>query len=189
VAGLIYAVIVNSDTQVTNLTSAQLQGIYAGTITNWSQVGGTNETITIITRPVDSSIRTIFETYVLKGAAQTASGISLHQFDTNSQVANNVASISGAISYVPLATVLSNNVQPVSIDNVSPDANSVDNGTYPFWSIEHLYSNRVATGLAISFISFCSTHTGAIDLASAEAVPVQDIAQTALSSHMPGPTI
>ena len=29
---------------------------------------------------------------------------------------------------------------------------SVDNGTYHFWSIEHLYSNQVATGLALSFI-------------------------------------
>ena len=189
VAGLIYAVIVNADTQVTGLTSKELLGIYTGSITNWSQVGGSNESITIITRPVDSSIRAVFESYVLKGAAQTVPGISLHQFDTNSAVADNVVNISGAISYVPLANVLTSGAQSVAINGVGPGTASIDHGTYPFWSIEHLYSNQVATGLALSFISFFSTPTGTAELANFGAVPIKDIAQAALSSHIPGPMV
>jgi len=188
VAGLLYAVIVNSDTQVTHLTSAQLRGIYTGSITNWLQVGGSNESIVIITRAPDSAIRAIFESYVLKGAGQTVSGI-LNQPDSSSSVVNNVVSINGAISYVPWAYVSTGGAQIIAIDGVSPGADSVDNGTYSFWSIEHLYSNSVATGLALSFISFFSTPTGATDLTEFGAMPIKYIARTALSSHTPGPTV
>ena len=187
VAGLIYAVIVNSDTNVTQLNTAQLISIYTGTVTNWSQVGGSSEPIVIITRPANSSIRAIFESYLLKGAAQTVSGI-MNQPDSSTSVVDNVVGISGAISYVPLAAVLTSDAQIVAIDGVSPGADSVDFGTYSFWSIEHLYSNQVATGLALSFISFFSTSTGVTDLTNFGAVSVKDITQAALSSHIPGPT-
>src|SRR5205085_5511861 len=116
------------------------------------------------------------------------SGIS-NQPDSSSSVVSNVVNISGAISYVPLAAVPTSEVQTIAIDGISPGADSVDNGTYSFWSIEHLYSKQVATGLALSFISFFSTATGAADLTSYGAVPIKNIAQAARSSHTPGPTV
>ena len=189
VAGLIYAVIVNSDTQVTGLSTAQLQGIYSGSITNWSQVGGSNEPIVIITRPADSAIRAIFESYVLKGVAQSVSGISLNQADSSTSVADNVVGLSGAISYLPLAAVPTSGAQSIAIDGVSASADAIENGTYAFWSVEHLYSNQLATGLALSFISFFTTSTGTADLANFGAVPIENIAKTVLNGHMPGPTV
>lgn len=188
VAALIYSVVVNVDTQVTKLTTAQLQDIYTGKVTNWSQVGGTDEPVVIITRPADSAIRAIFEAYVLKGVKQSVDGVSLWS-DSNDGVAQKVLYTSGGISYVPLAAAPINGAQSVAIDGISPTARAVENGTYPFWSIEHLYSNHAATGLALSFISFGFTSTGTNDLTNYDAVPVKLIPRAVLSSHLPGPTV
>ena len=179
VAALMYAVVVNSDTQVTRLTTAQLQAIYTGKITNWSQVGGSNETIVILTQPANSTIRTIFETYVLNGVPQSVSGTS---------AGLSVQYITGAITYMPLVYV-PGGAQSIAINGVSPTASSVASGAYSFWSIEHLYSNHAAQGLALSFISFCMTAAGANDLTSTGAVPYKNMSDAALRSHLPGPTI
>ncbi|HJT58596.1 MAG TPA: serine/threonine-protein kinase, partial [Ktedonobacteraceae bacterium] len=188
VGALIFAVVVNSDAGVTNLTIAQLQGIYAGKITNWSQVGGTDEPIQVFTRASDSAIRAIFEAFVLKGA-QTVNGIPAGKGDYSGPVVSGVLATSGAISYIPLSAVSSGGMQVVSINGVQPVPASVANGSYPFWSIEHLYSNQVAKGLALSFISFLSTSAGLADLGNNGVVPFKDMSRVALESHIPGPTV
>ena len=187
IGALMYAVIVNNDTQVAKLTTAQLQGIYTGQITNWSQVGGVDEPITIINRSADSAIRAIFETYVLKGVAQSVAG-SPPWFDSSGEIAREVLSTNGAISYLPLAAAPSG-VQNIAIDSVGPTASSVSTNAYRFWSIAHLYTRQGATGLGLSFISFCSTATGAGDLTNNGVVPLKQMSQAALNSHTPGPTV
>jgi phosphate transport system substrate-binding protein len=54
VAIVIFAMIVNKGVGVTNLTTDQIKGIYAGTTTNWSQVGGGNMPIVVVSRPASS---------------------------------------------------------------------------------------------------------------------------------------
>ncbi|MGH2494593.1 MAG: protein kinase domain-containing protein [Ktedonobacteraceae bacterium] len=182
VAALTFAVVVNADTGVSNLTTAQLRAIYSGKLTNWSQVGGSNESIVILTQPAGSTIRTIFETFVLHGATQTMSG-------TGAGV--NIKNVTGGITYMPLADVAGNGngAQSVSINGVNSSASSVASGAYPFWTIEHLYTNHTAQGAALSFISFCLTSSGETDLANSGAVPYTIMTASALRSHLPGPTI
>ena len=146
VGALMYAVVVNSDTQVKSLTTAQLQGIYTGQITNWSQLGGTDEPIQIVSRASGSAIRAVFEAYVLKGVAQRVNGTVLFD-DSNSVVAQRVLGTSGAISYISLASVPLNGAQIVSINGVSPSSYAVSSNAYSFWSIERLYSHQAATGI------------------------------------------
>ena len=182
IAALTFAVVVNSDTGVTNLTTAQLQAIYTGRVTNWSQVGGSNEPVVVLTQPAGSTIRTIFETYVLHGVAQTVSGTS---------VGLNIKNVTGGITYMPQADVAGNGsgAQSISIDGIAPAASTVANGSYPFWTIEHLYTNHTAQGAALSFISFCLTSSGETDLANSGAVPYTIMTPVALRSHLPSPTV
>jgi phosphate transport system substrate-binding protein len=189
VAAFIYVVAVNSDTQVTNLSTTQLQGIYTGKITNWSQVGGVDEPIQIITRSAGSPIRAIFEAYVLKGVHQTVGGISLGGFDSSDMAAQDVANTSGAISYVPLSALPLNGIQALTIGGVNASASMIASGSYPFWSIIHLYSKQSVKGLALSLISFCFTEAGTTDLSSTGIVPVKQLTRAILSSHMPGPVV
>lgn len=182
VAALIFAVVVNSDTQVTNLTAAQLQAIYTGRVTNWSQVGGSNEAIVVVTEPAGSTLRTIFETYVLHGTAQTVAG------DTSGA---GVQNISGGITYMPLVDVAASasGAQSISLNGVAPAVSSVASGSYPFWSIEHLYTNHAAQGVALSFVSFCLNTLSIYDYTSNGAVPYGNMSDVALRSHLQDPSI
>lgn len=182
VAALIFVVVVNNDTQVTNLTTAQLQGIYTGRITNWSQVGGSNEPVVVMTQPTGSTMRTIFETYVLHGTAQSISGFS---------TAASVQNVSGGITYMSLAAASAsgNSAQSISINGIGPTVQTVESGTYPFWSIEHLYTEQAAQGVALSFISFCLDSLSVNDFGTSGAVPYANMSTAALRSHLPAPAI
>lgn len=51
---------VNSRNPVDGLTSEEIQNIYSGEMTNWSEVGGQNNAIRAFQRPVDSGSQTTF---------------------------------------------------------------------------------------------------------------------------------
>ena len=50
-----------------SLTPAQVQAIFQGKITNWQQVGGTNQPLRVINRPAASGTRQAFQELVLQG--------------------------------------------------------------------------------------------------------------------------
>src|SRR5579862_1520493 len=66
VAVVIFAVVVNPDVTITNLTQQQLQGIFTGKIPTWDQVGGPHEFINVIERPPTSGTRATFIKYVMQ---------------------------------------------------------------------------------------------------------------------------
>src|SRR5690606_32200273 len=52
---------VNSKNEVSDLTLDQIKDIYAGNITNWKEVGGSNDSIRAFQRPADSGSQTALE--------------------------------------------------------------------------------------------------------------------------------
>jgi phosphate transport system substrate-binding protein len=75
VGALLYALIANPDAGVSGLSSAEIQEIFQGHITNWTQVGGSDEAITVILPPAAASITAVFQTFVLDGATEHVAGI------------------------------------------------------------------------------------------------------------------
>src|SRR5579864_6432146 len=65
VAVVIFGVIVNKNVTLTNITTAQLKQIYSGQVKNWSQVGGPNLPIVVVSRPASSGTRATFQKYIL----------------------------------------------------------------------------------------------------------------------------
>jgi len=59
--------IVNEDNPVQSLTRQQLKDIYAGTITNWKDVGGKDQEIIAFQRRADSGSQTLFQKLLIQG--------------------------------------------------------------------------------------------------------------------------
>lgn len=55
------AVVVNKSNSVVNITREQLFDVYKGKITNWKQLGGTDQKIAVVTREASSGSRYSFE--------------------------------------------------------------------------------------------------------------------------------
>ena len=62
---IIVTLVVNSQTDVFKLTTAQLRQIFSGTITNWRQLDGRYLPISIVSRYPGSGSRTAFDNKIL----------------------------------------------------------------------------------------------------------------------------
>ncbi len=183
VAVVVFSVVVNSKvTGVTNLTSAQLQGIYSGKTKNWSALGGPNLAIVPVSRPAGSGTRVTFETYILK-AKESVTGNPVA--NSSGDVSNTVGQTDGAVSYIASDYAKKNNLTTVKIDgNDSSDAN-VMSDTYKFWNIEHMYTKGAASGLAQSFITFVKSTDEASVRQQQGFLDISKMSQDAITAKTP----
>lgn len=151
VAKVGFAVVVNKEVTVDNLTQQQLIDIFTGKITNWKEVGGPDMKIVIINRPTSSGTRATFKKVVLKGQEE-AQGIALTE-DSSGAVRKAVADTKGAISYLALSYV-DNSVKALKYEGVEPTVQNIIDGKYPIWSYEHMYTKGEPKGAVKAFLDF-----------------------------------
>ncbi len=119
------AVCVDPANEVADLTKEQLTNIYNGTVTNWKEVGGTDEPIIVIGREAGSGTRGAFEELVdLKDACKYA-----NELDSTGAVIAKVASTPGAIGYASL-DALDDSVKALSLEGVEATAENIKAGNY-----------------------------------------------------------
>ena len=187
-AALLYSLIASPDISLSGLSTAQIQAIYTGQITNWSQLGGPDEAIALILPPPTSAISSIFRSFVLHGSPISASAYVMKR-DLPARIAQLVSQTPGALSFVPLTetTNASTPVQALAIDGASASAQSLLSGTYTFWSIEHLYTLGNETSQALAYIQFATSPQELSQFSHFGAVPVGIIDDAIVQSHLPGP--
>lgn len=156
VAVVPFAVVVNPKAGIKNLTTQQIRQIFSGAVTNFKQVGGADQQITIINRPRSSGTRAVFVQKVLGGKEPTESGLTQ---DSSGTVATMVSQTPGAISYVGMSYVKPGQQQPVSIDGITPADPNVQSGKYPYWSYEHMFTNGQPSAQVADFINYVKTDT------------------------------
>lgn len=153
-----FTLVVSSDIQnsVQNLTSQQILNIYTGKTTNWSQIGGPNELITVINRPLVSGTRATFKKFVLNGTTESA-GTTLTQ-DTTGAVATAINNAQGAIGYVATGFALDSakypGIFPICIDGYGATSANINTGNYKFWSYEHAYTKGPANPLEQAYLNY-----------------------------------
>ncbi len=184
VLALLYAVIVNPDVQVSSLSTAQIRAIYQGQITNWEQVGGPDQAITVIQRQPNDPVAAIFRAFMLNGQAEHVKGVRL-----KNDWVQAVAEIPGAIGYAPLLVAQEADVSIIAIDGVAPSATALQQGNYQFWSVEHLYTQGSGSPEFHSYLSFLTTGQESSLFLQYGAVPISTIPQDVIASHLPGPEI
>jgi phosphate transport system substrate-binding protein len=91
------AIVVNSDNNITTLTLDQLKQIYNGNYTNWNQVGGKNEAISLYGRDSASGTGDFFNSAVLGGKAPIGT---MQQMPSTALVVQQCKDNKGSIGYV-----------------------------------------------------------------------------------------
>lgn len=130
--------VVNQDNQVDSLTVEQVQKIYTGEITNWSQVGGEDLDIIPFQRNQGAGSQTMFEKLVMDGldlmeppTAWTSNSMegllnAVREYD------NSAAALGYTVYYYANDMEMAKGLKVLAIDGVSPSAEAIRAGEYPF---------------------------------------------------------
>ena len=121
------AVLVNDGNAVSSLSSRQLRDIFSGGIMLWSEVGGEEVEIQVLSREDGSGTRDAFEERVMEGRRVTLTAIVM---PSNQAVGEFVAENPLAIGYAS-AVDIPRGARPLRIDGVEPSLQAVTQGDYP----------------------------------------------------------
>lgn len=145
-----FLLITNKDVTIDNLTQAQAKDIFTGKITNWKEVGGQDVKISIIGRAKSSGSRATIVKIVMDGKDFTDAAAAQ---DSNGNVITGVAQTPGAIGYID-AAYLKDTVKALKYNGVALSADTVGNGQYPIYALEHMYTKGEATGTVKLFLDY-----------------------------------
>lgn len=186
VAVVNYVVVVGSDvTGVGDLSLKQLRDIYSGRITNWSEVGGPNRSIYVISRPQASGTRQTFESYVLE-CSENLSGINRNheELTGESEVANEIQQKQhSAIGYMGIGTASEKGLKYLTIEGEQATPENLEANNYKFWAVEHMYTKGIAQGLTKSFLDYMTADSATVVATSLHYVSYNLMTPTALNSQ------
>jgi len=150
-------VIVNGNNPIGALTKRQVEQIFAGDITDWSQVGGTAGPISIYTRNTSSGTYSDFKELAMKKRDYASSS---QKMAGNEQIAAEVAKNANGIGYVGLAYLHDPGIKTVAIDGATPTEESVIAKQYPYARPTFYYTNGEPTGEAAKFLDYTLSDEG-----------------------------
>lgn len=119
------AAIVHPDNTAADITMEQLKQVYAGEITNWSELGGADADIVVVSREDGSGTRGAFEELLELETIVDSATIS----EGNGNVQSTVAGNPNAIGYVSF-TFINDTVKALTVAGVEPTPEDVIAGEY-----------------------------------------------------------
>ena len=175
------AIIVNPDNPLTDINLDTLAKIYKGEITNWKDVGGSDEEIVVIGREAGSGTRDGFESITdTKDAC-----VYRQELTSTGDVITAVSQNPAAIGYASLASV-KDTVKALSVGGVVPTEETVKDGTYP---VQRPFVLVTREGVELSetaqkFFDFATSIEAAdiISAAGAVAAATEEVEPTATPS-------
>jgi phosphate transport system substrate-binding protein len=166
----VLAVVVNISNPVTSLTGQQLRDIYAGRITNWKQLGGPDQMITVVAREKSSGTRGAFDELALDNHELNAPKVKI------AITAGDVAAVVGAdptaIGYLGFGN-LDASLKAVAIDGVVPTKETARDGSYHLVRPLLLLTGPLSQPLAQNFIDYVLSPDGQELVAEDGWVPVK----------------
>lgn len=145
-----FAIIVNNDVKIDNLSKEDAAKIFKGEITNWKEVGGEDKKITVVHRPDSSGSRKLVKQIVLDGAEFTKDGVTQ---ESSGAMKTAVSQTSGAIGYID-TPYLDESLKAVKMDGVAYSKEAIKDGSYKLYGVEHMYTKGEPTGAVKAFIDY-----------------------------------
>jgi phosphate transport system substrate-binding protein len=157
VAADVIATVVHESNPVEDLALEELRDIYLGEITNWSEVGGNDESILVVVRGRNSGTRGAFDKIVLDGEEPAAPN--LDTAVAASDVAATVAEDANAIGYLGFGH-FELDIKVIAIDGVMPSEETAHDGSYPVVRPLLFLTGPLTQPLAHQFIDFALDEQG-----------------------------
>ena len=150
------AVVVNKDNGIKNLTLKQVEGIFTGDITDWSEIGGKPGKISAYTRNTASGTYKTFQKLAMN---KRDYGTGTFKMAGNEQIATEVAGNVNGIGYVGLAYADKPGLKAIKVDSVAPKPRK--KADYPLSRKLYYYTIGEPTGAAADFIKWATTNAKA----------------------------
>jgi phosphate transport system substrate-binding protein len=149
-----FALIVNKNVPVDNLSKAQAADIFSGKITNWKEIDGkTDAKIVVVHRPDSSGSRTLVKQIVLDNKDFTKDGVTQ---ESSGAVATTVGSTMNSIGYVD-TPYLNDTIKALKFNDVAFSKDTIKEGKYPLIGIEHMYTKGEAKDAVKAFIDYITS--------------------------------
>jgi len=133
--------VVHPNNPVKSLTIEEIQKIYTGEITNWSEVGGNDAVINAYSRPRYSGSEEVFRALVMNGLEPTDFPKALEinpMYGVFFAMGNDVNGICYTFNNYAEVIVRRPDIPKIAINGIFPDDKSIENKTYPFISEVHV---------------------------------------------------
>jgi phosphate transport system substrate-binding protein len=154
------AIVTNPDLALPSLSIDQVRAIFAGEITNYSEIGGPDGEIIVVSREEGSGTRAAFEELVMESVdeATVITEDALLQ-QSNGQVRTTVSTTPNAIGYLSFG-FLDESINTVSINGVDPTVANVKSGDYSIYRPLNMITNGEPEELAQAFLDFILSADG-----------------------------
>lgn len=158
-------VITHADNPVRMLSRDQVVGIFTGAITNWAEVGGSADPITVVHKAAGRATRQVFLNYFEIDERSAKADVVIGE---NEHGIKTVAGNDRAIGYVSIGTALADAeaglpIRLLDVAGVAPDPERVADGEFPISRPLMLLTGSESSQLALAFIEFaCSDQAAPI---------------------------
>jgi phosphate transport system substrate-binding protein len=151
------AMAVHKSNPIADLTIEQIRDIYTGKVGRWSELGGPDQPIVMISRDTNSGTYETFETLVMN---QQKMNEKVEYVGSNGAIRQRVMSTPGAIGYVGLA--FTDGVKAVTVNGIEALPETVVAKEYPIARPLYMYTNgRTKAGTPLAdFIGLSDTPEG-----------------------------
>ena len=142
--------VVHPENPVRAITSEQLRAVYAGTITNWKDIGGADETIVAISRDTSSGTFETWDEIIMKKEKVAASALLQA---SNGAVAQAVAKNRKAIGYIGFG-YLNASLKKLDVDGIAATPETALSKQWPIARELYLFTNGEPAGAVKKLMDF-----------------------------------
>ena len=150
------AIILHPDNPIQSLTLDQVRAVYAAAVSNWSELGGREAEIHVISREEGSGTRSAFEDLVMAKEPITPRAIVQA---SNGSVRQLVSGDPNSVGFISLGLV-DQTVKAVELDGVAATWENVMNHTYTLYRPFLFVTAAEPTGAARQFIDYVLSAEG-----------------------------
>ena len=161
--------IVHPENPVSDLSIEQLRDIYAGKITNWKDVGGTDKGIAVVGRDTSSGTYETWQEIIMKKERVFQRALVVA---SSGAMLTTVAKNKYAIGYDGIGYI-NNTVKPLMVGGKKGSAETALDGTYPIARFLYMFTKGWPTGGIMKFINFVLSDDGQKIVAETGFVPLR----------------